>query len=339
LGEDAPPRSGFALSPAGDTSGDGFADLLIGVYPEAAGGTSKGAVYLVDGPVGSGAPVSEGGAHFVGEHSVDWLGVAMAGVGDVNGDGLDDFYLGAPGNDGGGESAGAVYLFHGPQSGEVWVDKADAALFGSVAGGLAGGALAAAGDLDGDGLVDLVVGATGGSSRVYVVLSPVQGEMSLDDADGLLTSPSASAEAGAALIAAGDLDGDGNGDLAIGAPGEDTRDGGPNAGVVYGVLQWSGEQSLSSAVIRWEGRAPENRAGSALAAADLDRDGWTDLAIGAPGADETYVLYGPLTGTGVLGDAPLRLIGGGHAVAFFAGGLVVGNPGTGDDPGGVWIWR
>ncbi len=337
VGEDAPTRSGYALSPAGDLDGDGHHELLVGVHPEAESGSSRGAVYLVDGPIREPRRIEGMGAHFVGEDSVDWLGVAIAGLGDTDGDGLDDVFLGAPGNDTPASQAGAAYLLPGPQEKEVWVDEATATWLGEGADDLAGGAVAAPGDLDGDGLADALVGAPGGAGLAYVLLAPMSGTSSLADADGRVVGHAVDAAAGTHLVA-GDLDGDGTADLAVGAPADDTRDGGPDAGAVYVLAGWSGEVSLVDAVARWDGAGPDHRAGTALLAADLDHDGLADLVVGSPGGDETAVLYGPLSGTGQLDAAQLRLLGAGASVALQGELLLLGDPDADDGAGEVFLF-
>ena len=100
-------------------------------------------------------------ALLVGEAADDAAGSSVAGAGDVDGDGLADVLVGARDNDAGGTSAGAAYLLYGPLSGQVGLASADARLLGEGSLARAGAAVAGAGDVDGDGAPDLLVGAPG----------------------------------------------------------------------------------------------------------------------------------------------------------------------------------
>ena len=103
--------------------------------------------------------MSAADAWFHGEAAGDDAGRAVAFVGDVDGDGLEDWAVGASSNDRGATDAGSVFLFPGDASGEGTAASATAQVSGLAAGDQVGWALAGAGDVDGDGQDDLVVGA------------------------------------------------------------------------------------------------------------------------------------------------------------------------------------
>ena len=100
-------------------------------------------------------------AKFIGEDANDQAGFSVASAGDVNGDGYDDLLVGALYDDDGGSQAGAAYLIFGPVTGDFDLSAADAKFIGEAASDYAGISVASAGDVNGDGYDDLLVGAYG----------------------------------------------------------------------------------------------------------------------------------------------------------------------------------
>jgi hypothetical protein len=216
------------------------------------------------------------------------LGRSVAIAGDVDGDGFDDVLAGEPGwDDDAGNDAGAAYLFAGGDSGPAatptWTSVGDAAF------GEHGFAVAAAGDLDGDGFADVVVGAPSYDAlhseegRAQVFMGGTGGLAS--SADWTYATTQLGSLAGWAVSSAGDVDGDGDDELLVGIP---SWDGGHrNEGRVLGfpgdpagldTYDWLVESNQNSAYF-----------GSALSSAgDVDADGYADVAIGAWYYDETY---------------------------------------------------
>jgi hypothetical protein len=219
LGGERGDAAGAAVAIAGDTDGDGVADLLVG-----APGRGGGLAWLVLGGWSGELAPADTDAQLAAASPEDRAGAAVAAAGDVNGDGLADLLVGAPGEGSGGGGAGAAYLVLGPVEGQLRLDRADAVFVGEADGDGAGGALAAAGDLDCDGLGEVLIGAPGsgksgeGAGAAYVLYAPLQGTIDLGFADTQL-SGAAGDGAGALLAPGGDLDGDGLGELWVAAPG------------------------------------------------------------------------------------------------------------------------
>ena len=296
---------GSAIDVVGDVQGDGLRGIIVGAEGDRSSGTGAGAAYLFMGVVSGTLYPTDAVAGFVADAAGDSLGSTVAGVGDTNGDGLADLLLGAPKEDSTDTSAGAAYLLLGPLTGTFAVGLSDALLWGEAASDGAGTSLSGAGDLDGDGYDDLVIGAPGndtagtGTGAAYLVLGPVTSDMNLSAADARLMGESVQDQAGTSVAGAGDTDGDGYHDLIIGAPGRDTY--GLSSGAAYLVLgPPSGSMVLTMAQARLLGSTNLDGAGDAVAGAgDINGDGLDDLLVGAKGQDSggvgagaTYLVLG-----------------------------------------------
>jgi hypothetical protein len=146
---------------AGDLDGDGISDLAIGAWGSDSSADGGGAVFVVYGPVNHDVNLENAPTIITGAEVGDAFGFSTAIVADINGDGLADLLVGAVGQDGGGPDSGAAYLFYGPVDREGSADDAAVRLIGEVYDDRAGSSVTSAGDTDGDGYGDLLIGAPG----------------------------------------------------------------------------------------------------------------------------------------------------------------------------------
>ena len=328
ISEYASQSAGWSVAAAGDVNGDGFADVAIGAPQDTEGNlesdsyvTYAGAAYLLLGPLSGEVQLADADVKFIGEAGASMAGWFTAAAGDVDADGLDEFLIGTQGF-GWFETevvAGKAYVLDGSWEGHVGLSEVSPAIEGEHLGPYAGANVASAGDVDGDGQADLLVGDIGDDAMgertgaAYVLLGPILADVFLADAHAKLTGEAEFDDAGWALAATGDVDDDGFDDFLVGAP----NDQGHGPGRVYLVHgPATGISSLADAPTTFSGENEGDQAGAAVAGGDdLDGDGHEDFVIGAPSAEPSddlqgivYVVLGPVEGDVSLADADARLI-------------------------------
>jgi hypothetical protein len=278
-GEAAGDAFGVCVASAGDVNKDGYSDVIVGAYQNDARGANAGRAYVY---FGGPKPHERPDIVLNGEAAGDAFGYAVASAGDVNHDGYADVIVGAYENSARGAGAGRAYVFFG---GARPHDRPDVTLTGASAGDSFGFSVAGAGDANKDGFADVAVGAyhngAGGkdAGRVYVYYG---GKAPSETAGLVLTGEAAGDAFGYAVAAAGDANGDGFADLAVGAYGNDA--GGSAAGRAYVFFGGPGADGVPD--FTQTGEATLDNLGFAVGGAgDVDGDGYADLVVGAPYSD------------------------------------------------------
>ena len=300
----------------GDLNGDGINDLIIGAHKADPTALNSGALYLVPGPLSEtwGSLETHAELRLDGAEESDWAGESHT-LADIDDDGWLDLIVGAPQADmSTGSNAGAAYVHYGPITGSGMLADGDAVIAGESSNDRLGKGMAA-GDLDGDGVIDLAIGAEDNDNyattagAVYLYLGGggrLSGDLSVTDADTRFYATQANMEFGQTISFPGDVNGDGRDDLLIGAPRSD--DGEESAGGVYLFLGHESDYSLGNAVLHtvaqaeYLGEDPRDYAGTALdSLGDVDGDGRAEFAIGAFKTDSD------VTTDGDVGSAYLML--------------------------------
>ncbi len=348
--------AGTALARAEDATGDGLPDLLVGMPYSDRHTYDGGAVAVLSGPsaVGGGR-LADGqvDAFLLGTEQSGYAGRAVTAA-DFDGDGFSDVVMGAPEASAPIGASGVVSVFTGPVNGIIRATDAEANLVGTRTGDRAGRTLSATHDVTGDGVVDLIVGSGATSANVapvaaWVVSNPHL-EPDLGAAPGLDIDRQDRPRVH--VVATADLNGDGVGELIVGAPDAGNAES-PEGAVYIHLGPFSANRHLvNDADTTWTG-SPAHSAGAAvLADHDLDGDGFADLVVGSPGAvsdsGEVTLLTEPLDG-GSLRSVTSRWTGtptsnaGSALSSIVVGGeqyLIVGGPGADIaelDGGSVWV--
>ncbi len=277
---------GGAVGTAGDVDGDGFSDVLVGSSGYTGTLTQEGRAQLFRGGADAPAPAVGWSAH--SGVSGSFYGWALAPAGDVNGDGYDDVLASAPNYSFAAANDGLVVLFYGSASGPT--SSANWYAWGPYANASFGYSAACAGDVNGDGYDDIVVGAPDYGNEGFAQLwfgGPTGPRLGAPDwaTDGF----QADSHFGISVAGAGDVNGDGYADIIVGASqddGDDFGGAGPvNEGKAYLYL---GSASGPGASV-WSargGQANGNLGNSVAGAGDVNGDGFADVIVGMEAWDQ-----------------------------------------------------
>ena len=294
-------RSGISVSAAGDINGDGIDDLIIGASRADPNGDRSGSSYVVYGSASTppnppfpnpfllSSLDGSNGFAIHGDSIGDYSGISVGSAGDINGDGFDDLFVGAFGASTSGPVTGVAYLIFGSDGGFTTPFELSSingfngiAFSGEDELDYAGSAISAAGDVNGDGLDDLIIGAFtanpngNDSGRAYVVFGsplPLGSPFQLSNLNGsngfALNGEGIGFLTGRSVTGAGDVNGDGIDDIAIGAPAVDTKysDASGRSYVVFG------RPSIDLAITKTNGQSLIDPEGSVTYIIDVNNPG------------------------------------------------------------------
>jgi len=294
-------RLGEAVAGGGDLDGDGHLDVVVGAWGDSSTAAEGGSLTLWLGSSTGPDPSDALQLTAPDTQAFEQVGRALAIVDDLDGDGTAELLVGAAQRRTGAATGGSVFLALGTTSGPDLATAQELLASDVHRAQRFGQSVASVGDIDGDGLFDVIVGAptddaaADQAGAAYVYLGTATG---LDaSSEQKLTSSTATADAGlgTAVSGAGDVDGDGHADVLVGAPAAE------DAGMAAGsATLWLGgltgiDTTSEQVLISPDADAGDNLGTAVASAGDVDGDGWSDLLLGAPGA-----MSGGVDGAGVI---------------------------------------
>jgi hypothetical protein len=294
-------QMGWSVASAGDVNGDGYSDVIVGAYLYDKGETDEGAAFVYHGSASS---ISTTAVTTLESNQADaYMGWSVASAGDVNGDGYSDVIIGAPFYDNGQTDEGAAFVYHGSPTGIN--TTAFAMVKSNQANAQMGVSVASAGDVNGDGYSDVIVGASYydngqiDEGAVFVYHGSATGINT--STASMVESNQASARMGLSIASAGDVNGDGYSDIIVGAYQYDNVQNNEGAAFVYHGSA-TGINTNAAAIVE-SNQANAFMGYSVSGAGDVNGDGYSDIIVGAYQYDNVqnnegaaFVYHGSATG-------------------------------------------
>ncbi|MFL5747502.1 MAG: FG-GAP-like repeat-containing protein [Niastella sp.] len=333
---------GYSAAGAGDVNGDGYSDIIVGAYQYDNVQTDEGAAFIYHGSATG--IVTTPAALLESNQAGAFMGISVAGAGDVNGDGYSDVIVGAEGYDNPEASEGAAFVYHGSAAGIK--TTAAAMVESNHAVALMGHSVASAGDVNGDGYSDVIVGAPLNSNgqNAFVYHGSATGISTT--AAVILQNNQAGQQLGISVASAGDINGDGYSDVIVGAPRFNTNFGTIVQGAAY--IHYGSATGINAApaaiLLCNQGGAQMGR--SVASAGDVNGDGYSDVIVGAYSYDNgetdegvAFVYTGSPSGSNIVAATQLENNQPGAALgASVAGAGDVNGDGYGDVIVGAWLY-
>ncbi len=294
---------GWSVAAAGDVNGDGYSDVIVGAYQFSNGHSNEGRAFVYYGSANGLSASSNWTAE--SDQAFANFGWSVAAAGDVNGDGYSDVIIGCPNFDEGQTYEGKVFVYYGSVSGlsmtADWTKASD------VAGSFFGYSVSTAGDIDGDGYSDIIIGQIGYNNylgRIHVHRGSGSGVSSFN---WIISGENTGDRFGSSVSCAGDVDGDGYSDIIVGASDYNES---TTGGAAY---LFKGAAGGISSSLEWVtyGNQPNAGYGTSVATAgDVNGDGYSDVIVGAHSFDngqtnegKSFVYHGSADGLADAGDS------------------------------------
>ncbi len=314
---------GFFSDTTFDFNGDGFDDIIVGAYKDDDGGSESGCAFIFFGSLIPSAVIDaeDADVKIIGGDIGDKFGFSVSSAGDFNRDGYDDAIIGAATDDDGGMDSGCAYIIFGSDEplSEIDISDADIIIIGENHEDHFGCSVSSAGDFNGDGTTDIIVGARGNDSSgsnsgcAYIFYGSTNPSSNIDasDADVIIINNSGSGLFGYSVSLAGDFNKDGLEDIIVGAYGY--------AYIFFGSTTMSTTLETSNANVQLIGNNFDEKFGfSVSSAGDVNNDGFKDVIVGAPleyytsgKSSHAYIFFGSSNPVSSISasDADVILIG------------------------------
>ncbi|MGC4103805.1 FG-GAP-like repeat-containing protein [Ferruginibacter sp.] len=299
---------GWSVSSAGDVNGDGYSDVIVGAQNYANGEAAEGAAYIYHG---SATGISTTPALLIQSNQANaFMGYSVGGAGDVNGDGYSDVIVGVPNYDNGQTDEGVAFIYLGSAAGVSAV--AATTLECNQANALMGYSAASAGDVNGDGYSDVIVGAVlydNGETDEGVAFVYCGSSTGINTtAIAILECNQASAGMGRSAACAGDVNGDGYSDVIVGAYQYDNGQSNEGAAFIFNGVPAG--VSTTAVAIGEANQASALMGQSVASAGDVNGDGYSDVIVGVSYYDNgqtdegvAFIYHGTATGINTVAAA------------------------------------